>query len=226
MSTKDRIAVLEARLNRQRWWTLALALCCVGVFTAGMGHDGPKTMQLEKLEIMHNGKVAIGMGPDDKGDVGIAFMDPNTGKARIALGVNSKSEAGVVLMDKQEKTRIALGVDAKSEAGVVVMDKQEQLRIVLSDGAQGAGVQLDSLEIMHNGKVAIGMGPNDKGDLGIALMDPNTGKARIALGVDAKSEAGVVVMDKQEKPRILLGDGAQGAGVVLMGARMLELPVQ
>ena len=87
-------------------------------------------------------------------------------------------------------------------------------------------MQLEKLEIMHNGKVAIGMGPNDKGDLGIALMDPNTGKARIALGVDAKSEAGVVVMDKQEKPRILLGDGAQGAGVVLMGARMLELPVQ
>ncbi|MCH2139269.1 MAG: hypothetical protein MK074_09505 [Phycisphaerales bacterium] len=119
MSTEDRIAVLEARLNRQRWWTLALALACVGAFTAGMGQDAPKTMQLDRLEIMHKGKVAIGMGLNDKGQVGMAFMDPNTGKARIALGV-----------------------DAKSEAGIVVMDKQEKPRIVLGDGAQGAGIVL------------------------------------------------------------------------------------
>ena len=44
--------------------------------------------------------------------------------------------------------------------------------------------------------------------------------------MDAKSEAGIVVMDKQEKPRIVLGDGAQGAGIVLIGAGMLELPSQ
>ena len=85
---------------------------------------------------------------------------------------------------------------------------------------------LESLTIMKDGKPRIAMGTNEKdGGVGIAILDIN-GKARIAMGSDPKGESGMVVMDENESPRIVLGTGVAGAGIVLMGAPLVELPAQ
>jgi len=83
---------------------------------------------------------------------------------------------------------------------------------------------MNELTIMKDGKPRIGMGTNEKdGGVGIAILDHN-GKARIAIGVDPKGEAGAAFLDGNESPRISMGSGSQGAGILLMGAALIELP--
>ena len=83
---------------------------------------------------------------------------------------------------------------------------------------------LEGLTIMKDGKPRIVMGTNEKdGGVGIAILDHN-GKARIAIGVDPKGESGAVFLDGNESPRISMGSGSLGAGIVLMGAALIELP--
>jgi hypothetical protein len=87
------------------------------------------------------------------------------------------------------------------------------------------GLVVDSLVIMKDGKPRIVMGTNqDDGGVGIAMLDLK-GIARVAMGTDAKGDGGLVIMDKKESPRILVGSGPDGAGIMLIGAGLIEVPM-
>ena len=90
--------------------------------------------------------------------------------------------------------------------------------VALLAGMQQSSPQeltVESLTIMQDGKPRIVFGEDEKnGDFGAAFLDM-AGKARITIGLNAKSEGGIAVLDKSESPRIVLGDGQQGAGILL-----------
>ena len=83
---------------------------------------------------------------------------------------------------------------------------------------------LEGLTIMKDGKprIALGTNPAD-GSVGIGMMDIN-GKMRMGFGTDPAGGIGMAIMNKAGSPRIVIGDNAQGAGVMLMGATLTELP--
>jgi hypothetical protein len=85
-------------------------------------------------------------------------------------------------------------------------------------------MMLDSLIIMKDGKPRIAMGTNEQdGGIGIAFLDL-AGKARVVMGTDVKGDGGMVIMDKSESPNIAMGSGKDGAGIMLFGASLTELP--
>ncbi|MDG2422391.1 MAG: hypothetical protein P8M22_00280 [Phycisphaerales bacterium] len=84
---------------------------------------------------------------------------------------------------------------------------------------------LESLVITSkDGTARIAMGTNEKdGGVGIAMLDTK-GVARIAMGTDIKGDGGLAIMDKSESPKILMGSGPDGAGIMLIGAGLTEVP--
>lgn len=84
---------------------------------------------------------------------------------------------------------------------------------------------LESLVITSkDGTPRIAMGTNEKnGGVGIAMLDTK-GVARIAMGTDVKGDGGIVIMDKTESPKIMMGSGPDGAGIMLIGAGLTEVP--
>ena len=86
-------------------------------------------------------------------------------------------------------------------------------------------LELDSLTIMKDGKPRIVIGANkDDGSVGFALLD-HKGVARLAAGTDANGDGGLVILDDAESPRVVMGSGPQGAGIMLIGAGMTEVPM-
>lgn len=84
---------------------------------------------------------------------------------------------------------------------------------------------LEGLTIMKDGKARIAIGTNQKdGSVGIGLLDLQ-GKIRIAMATDAKGDGGMVVMDKNDVPKILMGSGPDGSGIMLIGASLTEVPM-
>ena len=85
---------------------------------------------------------------------------------------------------------------------------------------------LDNLYINHDGKPRIVMGTNEEnGNVGFALLDAN-GVARIAMGFEAnKNDPGIAIMDSKEQARILMGESQAGAGIMLIGAGLTEVPI-
>ena len=86
-------------------------------------------------------------------------------------------------------------------------------------------MKLENLTITKDGKPRIAMGTNeDDGSVGIVLMDGN-GTVRIAAGFDdPKTDPGLVILDSKRQARIVIGDGPAGAGIMLIGAGLTELP--
>ena len=83
---------------------------------------------------------------------------------------------------------------------------------------------LENLYITHDGKPRIVMGTNEDGGVGFGLMDGN-GVVRLAMGFEAgKNDVGLAIMDTKEQARILMGDSQAGAGIMLIGAGLTELP--
>ena len=78
---------------------------------------------------------------------------------------------------------------------------------------------LESLVITsQDGTARIAMGTNEKdGGVGIAMLDTK-GVARVAMGTDVKGDGGLMIMDKTESPKIMMGSGPDGAGIMLIGA--------
>ncbi|MDG2291884.1 MAG: hypothetical protein P8L37_04430 [Phycisphaerales bacterium] len=85
---------------------------------------------------------------------------------------------------------------------------------------------LENLTINHDGKPRIVMGTNEEnGDVGFALLDAN-GVARIAMGFEAnKNDPGIAIMDSKEQARIAMGQSQAGAGIMLIGAGLTEIPI-
>ena len=85
---------------------------------------------------------------------------------------------------------------------------------------------LENLYINHDGKPRIVMGTDEEnGDVGFALLDAN-GVVRIAMGFEAnKNDPGIAIMDSKEQARILLGESQAGAGIMLIGAGLTEVPI-
>lgn len=83
---------------------------------------------------------------------------------------------------------------------------------------------LDSLTITKDGtpRIVLGTDPKD-GGVGIGFLDLK-GKARVAIGTDATGDGGMFIMDKNESPNIAMGSGKDGAGIMLIGAGLTELP--
>jgi len=90
---------------------------------------------------------------------------------------------------------------------------------------QSKEMVLESLVITSkDGTPRIFMGTNeDDGGIGIAAVD-TVGKVRVAMGTDIKGDGGFMIMDKNESPKILMGSGPEGAGIMLLGAGITELP--
>lgn len=85
-------------------------------------------------------------------------------------------------------------------------------------------IELEGLTITKDGKPRVVMGTNEDGGVGFGLMDGN-GVVRLAMGFEAgKNDVGLAIMDTKEQARILMGDSQAGAGIMLIGAGMTELP--
>ena len=86
-------------------------------------------------------------------------------------------------------------------------------------------LSLDGLTITKDGKPRIVMGTDeDDGGVGLAFLDTH-GVARIAIGTGEKSDCGLMILDKNEAPRVVMGDGPDGTGVMLIGAGLIEVPM-
>ena len=86
-------------------------------------------------------------------------------------------------------------------------------------------MELEGLTITKDGKPRVVMGTNEDGGVGFGLMDGN-GVLRLAMGFEAtKNDIGLAIMDAKEQARILMGDSPAGAGIMLIGAGLTELPV-
>ena len=48
--------------------------------------------------------------------------------------------------------------------------------------------------------------------------------AHMGVFTDAKGDGGFAVMDKDESPRVMIGSGPTGSGIMLIGAGLTELP--
>ncbi|MBG80410.1 MAG: hypothetical protein CMJ39_06860 [Phycisphaerae bacterium] len=85
-------------------------------------------------------------------------------------------------------------------------------------------MSLEGLTIMKDGKprIALGTNPAD-GNIGIGIMDAE-GKVRLGMGTDQAGGIGIAIMDSMGAPRVVIGESAQGAGIMLMGATLTELP--
>ena len=85
-------------------------------------------------------------------------------------------------------------------------------------------MELEGLTITKDGKPRVVMGTNEDGGVGFGLMDGN-GVVRLAMGFEAgKNDVGLAIMDTKQQARILMGDSQAGAGIMLIGAGMTELP--
>ena len=86
-------------------------------------------------------------------------------------------------------------------------------------------MELEGLTITKDGKPRVVMGTNEDGGVGFGLMDGN-GVLRLAMGFEAtKNDIGFAIMDAKEQARILIGDSPAGAGIMLIGAGLTEIPV-
>ena len=86
-------------------------------------------------------------------------------------------------------------------------------------------MELEGLTITKDGKPRVVMGTNEDGGVGFGLMDGN-GVVRLAMGFEAgKNDVGLAIMDTKEQARILMGDSQAGAGIMLIGAGMTEVPI-
>ncbi|MDG2200751.1 MAG: hypothetical protein P8K80_06175 [Phycisphaerales bacterium] len=85
---------------------------------------------------------------------------------------------------------------------------------------------LESLTLTKDGtpRIVMGTNPTD-GGVGIGFLDLQ-GKARVAIGTDAGGDGGMFIMDKNESPNIAMGSGKGGAGIMLIGAGLTEIPAQ
>ena len=83
---------------------------------------------------------------------------------------------------------------------------------------------LEALTITKDGtpRIMLGTNPED-GGVGMAFMDL-AGKVRVAIGTDAAGDGGMAVMDKNESPNIVMGSSKDGAGIMLIGASLTEIP--
>ena len=89
---------------------------------------------------------------------------------------------------------------------------------------QPSEMSLESLIITHDGKPRIVLGTNpEDGGVGIGCLDLE-GKARAIMGTDTKGDGGFAVFDKKESPKILMGDGPGGAGIMIIGGSLTEFP--
>ena len=86
-------------------------------------------------------------------------------------------------------------------------------------------MELEGLTITKDGKPRVVMGTNEDGGVGFGLMDGN-GVLRLAMGFEAtKNDIGFAIMDAKEEARILMGDSPAGAGIMLIGAGLTEIPI-
>ena len=83
---------------------------------------------------------------------------------------------------------------------------------------------LEALTITKDGKPRIILGSNpEDGGVGMAFLDL-VAKARVAIGTDVAGDGGMAIMDKNESTNIAMGSGKDGAGIMLIGAGLTELP--
>lgn len=83
---------------------------------------------------------------------------------------------------------------------------------------------LEGLTIVKDGKprLVLGTNPVDQ-SVGLALLDER-GKPQASLGQDPKGDVGFIVLDRNAAPKVIIGTGTMGSGIVLMGATLTELP--
>jgi hypothetical protein len=121
------------------------------------------------------------------------------GKPRVVMGTNKDDGGvGIAMLDPNGVPQLAISVDEQGDGGLVIM----------KDGKP---------------RIAMGVG-KDEGSVGITMLD-HKGVARLATGTDAKGDGGMVIMDDGESPRIVMGSGPQGTGIMLIGAGMTEVPM-
>ncbi|MCH2133515.1 MAG: hypothetical protein MK116_07180 [Phycisphaerales bacterium] len=105
----------------------------------------------------------------------------------------------------------------------LIITKDGKARIFIGTDPENGGVGFSVMDPGGKDRISFGSDPLT-GEYGFALVD-DKGKARIAAGTNPQTGAGIAIMDKNETPRIVLGDGLEGAGVMLIGAGMTEVPM-
>jgi hypothetical protein len=152
--------------------------------------------------------------------MGVAFA------GALFLGMAQQTSKDLVLdslvIMKDGKPRVVMGTNKDDGGvGIAMLDPNGVPQLAISVDEQGDG----GLVIMKDGKPRIAMGVGkDEGSVGITMLD-HKGVARLATGTDAKGDGGMVIMDDGESPRIVMGSGPQGTGIMLIGAGMTEVPM-
>lgn len=155
-------------------------------------------------------------------------MDMNK-RLSVLEGRVRRQRLGMAVMGLGIITLLGLGMNQQSPKKMTL----EELTILNSKGKPGVVVgtndKMDGrtgqiIVFTAEGEPGIVIGTNEKdGGYGLGIMDANM-KARVILGIDDKDEGGIGVLDSNESPKIMMGSGKDGSGIMLIGGSIMELP--